>query len=182
MSKTKVALCIGHQEDNQGARGSEGIGEWEYNKILIDSLMSEIDKIDNLEVQVFMRDKTIKGYTRQMRELHSRLDKWGSDISIEFHFNAHSNPKVTGHEVLYCSAGGKEIAELMNSKFNEIGNKNRGLKKVTQEDRGGGFCCLGKSKAIIIEPFFAVEQYKYYHGGSGYPLLKKAILKFLWAI
>ena len=173
----KIAMCIGHQEDNQGAYGSIGIGEWEFNY----DLMLEIGlKIKNPNTKIFMRDKTISGYTNQMVDLHNRIDEWGANISVEMHFNSFSNEDVHGHEVLGCSNHGMIAAEYMNECFDEeLPTSNRGAKKVTMNDNGGGFCCRGESYAIITEPYFGSNQSLFIEGGELRENLIRAYVKFI---
>ena len=173
----KIALVVGHQEDNQGAYGSIGIGEWEFNYDLILDIGL---KVHNPNVRVFMRDKNISGYTNQMVDLHRRIDEWGADISVEMHFNSFSNEDVQGHEVLGCSEGGMAVAEYMNDCFDEeLPTSNRGAKKITMNDNGGGFCCRGESYAIIAEPYFGSSQYKFVETGELRNNLIRAYVKFI---
>jgi len=173
----KIALVIGHQQNNQGAYGSEGIGEWEYNNSLIQDILPSLD-YEN--VLITTRDPNISGYGNQMRDLHKRIDQWGADVSIEFHFNSFSNSSAQGHEVLYCSEGGKKLAKLLNDELDKnLPTSNRGIKRVSGNDRGAGFCCRGRSKALILEPYFAAHQNKFVKGGELYEPLKKAIITFI---
>ena len=151
-SKKKIALVVGHDSKKQGAYGDAGISEYRFNSELIQAIRVQCQ---NLNIKVFYRDENIKGYTNQMIDLHRRLDKWGSDVSIEFHFNASSDMSVNGNEVLYCSDKGKRVASILDECLDSLPNRDRGVKKVTMEDNGGGFCCRGKSVCVISEPFFA---------------------------
>ena len=137
----KIALVIGHDSDNQGAYGNEGVGEFSFMNGLINSMTSMGMLPDNKEIYVLYRNADINGYTTQMKDLHTRIDAIGCEVSIELHFNSFSNENVQGHEVLYCSEAGKTIANIMNNSLDEyLPTSNRGVKKVTMDDRGGGFC------------------------------------------
>lgn len=173
----KIAMCVSHQSDNQGAYGSEGEGEWGFNHTLINNITG---KISNPNVRIFMRDKNISGYTNQMIDLHQKIDAWGADISVEMHFNSFSSDSVQGHEVLGCSDGGMNIAEYMNECFDEeLPTSNRGAKRITSGDNGGGFCCRGVSLAIITEPYFGAHQHKFVDGGELRENLIRAYVKFI---
>jgi len=176
-SSTKVALVIGHDVNSKGAYGNEGMSEFDFN----DKLLNELtDKYPSSNRKLFYRDEDISGYGNQMTDLHQRMDKWGADISIEFHFNATSNQDVHGHEVLYCSEAGKKVAELLNTSYDKyLPTSNRGAKKITMDDNGGGFCCRGKSIAIIAEPFFGAHQDRFIEGGSLRHDLIYATLEFV---
>ena len=115
-----------------------------------------------------------------MEDLHKRIDEWGADISIEFHFNGAGDEKINGHEILYCSNGGKKIANVLDEKFDKyLHNNDRNIKKVTPNVRGGGFVCRGKSVCIIAEPFFSAHQDKYMIGTNGRSKLVTAYTEFL---
>ena len=175
----KIALVIGHDFDRQGAYGDMGQSEFAFN----DELLSEMANDDMFpykhEYGVFYRSADIKGYSRKMKDLHKGLDKWGADISMEFHFNAIGKVSVTGHEVLYCSSKGKKLAQKLDAVFDKnLNNKDRNIKKRKKHERGGGFLCRGKSTCIIIEPFFAAHQHKFISGGDMRGPLKKAFQEF----
>lgn len=172
----KIALVIGHTSSNQGAYGNEGVGEWDFNDRLIQGMTFHNMFPDKHTIYVLYRSADIVGYTNQMRDLHSRIDKLGCEVSIELHFNSFSDSKAQGHEVLYCSDAGKEVAKIMNDSLDEqLPTSNRGIKRVSLDDRGGGFCCRGKSKAIILEPYFGAHQTDFIYGGKHRDALMKAI-------
>lgn len=155
---TKIALVVGHRKDNQGAVGNDGESEWEYNNKLAKKLHKKFPN----NTKIFYRKTGPGGYSEKMKELHKRIDAWGADYSISMHFNAAGNPAVDGHEVLYCSKAGKKVAEILNNNFNKyLDNKDRGIKKCTKSERGGGFLCRGKSVCVLGEPFFAAHKTKY---------------------
>lgn len=180
----RVALVIGHDAIKQGAYGSEGISEWNFNDVLVNGLIFRGLPKKN-KYKRFYRDADIKGYSNQMIDLHRRIDAWGADLSIEFHFNSFSNKNVRGHEVLYCSIGGGIFATKLNMSLDKyLPTSNRGIKQVRMkpypipDDRGAGFCCRGKSKAIIIEPFFGSNQYRFVYNGDLRDDLLNAIREF----
>lgn len=182
-----VAIVIGHTSDAQGAYGNYGQGEWQFN----DELMMEMAQRDMLstdEVTVFVlyHDASIKSYTKRQKAMHKRIDEIGCEVSIELHFNSFHRPEANGNEVLYCSKGGKKVADIFDEEMDILPNRDRGVKKVSlPDDRGAGFCCRGKSKAIILEPFFGANQTDYIYGGKNRMLLMTAIsngLKRLHAI
>ncbi len=158
----KIAIAVGHDIYEQGAYGNAGISEFNFNDEFVYSLVAGDYLPKKHEYAVFYRDESLYGYTDKMIALHEDIDNWGAEVSIELHFNSFSDESVTGHEVLYCSEGGGKIAEKLDAAFDSnIGTSDRGIKKITGSDRGGGFCCRGKSYAIISEPFFGSEQTKF---------------------
>ena len=184
----KIALVVGHTSENPGAYGNSGIGEWQFNDELLHSMYLEGKLPSKHTYYILYRSADTKGYTAQMKKLHKQIDRLGCQLSIEFHFNSFSNPEVNGNEVLYCSEGGKQYAEIMDSCLDLLPNRDRGIKKVElrkyplQDDRGAGFCCRGRSYAIIAEPFFGVQQSKYTRNGVYREFLETAYRKFFMLI
>ncbi len=179
----RIALVVGHAKDKQGAWGSAGYSEYKFwSKFTKDLMeMSEVVEMghdtDN-EIRIFKRPTSKRGYSSRMKLLHANLDDWGADVAISFHFNAAANQRVDGHEVLYCSKGGKRLAKRMNDIFNTyLPNRDRGIKKKRRSDRGGGFLCRGRSTCILVEPYFAAEQI--YFTKQGYDELLSSFLDFL---
>jgi len=159
----KVALVVGHAKDKQGAVGSEGISEYIFWRTFLKEHIEDFPK--NNIYKIFYRPTSKKGYGSRMAALHQKIDAWGADVSVSFHFNASSNPGVNGHEVLYCSESGRTNAKLLNDCFTDyLDNHDRGIKRRTKKERGGGFLCRGKSVCVLAEPFFASHQYKYTTG------------------
>lgn len=174
----KIAIVIGHDADNQGAYGNAGIGEWQFNDELLQSLYRDGKMPDKHEYYFLYRNADIKGYKAQMVDLHNRIDNIGCELSIEFHFNSFHSPEANGNEVLYCSLGGKYYADILDEALDDLPNRDRGVKQVSMYDRGGGFCCLGKSKAIIVEPFFGSHQSFYIRDGAYRVVLEDAYENF----
>lgn len=176
----KIAMVVGHDADEQGAYGNEGVSEFSFNDNLL-SCMSNLGYFpDEHTIYVLYRSADIRGYSNQMRDLHKRIDALGCEVSIEMHFNSFSNEAVRGHEVLYCSEAGKDIAEVFNHALDGyLPTSNRGVKKVGMEDKGGGFCCRGRSKAIILEPYFAAHQSDFIYNGQYRRPLMEAISEAL---
>ena len=176
----RIALVIGHDSEKQGAYGNEGISEWTFNDRLTKSMAVMGMFPDKHEVFVIYRSADIQNYTDKMIDVHKKIDKLECEVSIELHFNSFSDSEVQGHEVLYCSDGGKEIAKIMNDSLDEyLPTSNRGIKRISSSDRGGGFCCRGASYAIILEPFFAAHQTDFIYGGKERMNLMRAISKGL---
>jgi len=174
----KIALIVGHRKNSQGAVGSKGISEYKFNKKLIEEI--QLDLVDDHDIKVFYRRDDLSGYTERMKDLHKRIDAWGAKVSVSFHFNAAGNKSVDGHEVLYCSGSGKKLSKKLNDNFTQyLDNNNRGIKKKTKHDRGGGFLCRGKSVCILSEPFFGSHQHLYAKNGSERANLVSAYVEFL---
>jgi len=173
----KIALCIGHNEEKQGAIGSEGISEWDFNRAFVGELLEEIDNSTH-SFKVFHR-LPFESYTKQMTKLHSELNDWDTELAISFHFNGSIDASVNGHEVLCCSPNGATYANKLNDLFNNyLDNNNRGVKRREIDDRGGQFLCKGHYPCIMAEPFFGKYQYRYVKGGIRREALVQAYIDF----
>lgn len=177
---SKIALVVGHTPSKPGAIGNSKVSEYKFNKELVEEVVASCELSTDNEYKVFYRNPALGFYGLQMEGLHTDIDDWGADISIEFHFNGAGDPEVNGHEVLYCSSKGQAVAEVFDTEFDEqLPNRDRNLKKITSSDRGGGFVCRGNSAAIILEPFFASHQHLYMHDGEERANLVQSIVNSL---
>jgi len=175
MSSKKVALVVGHRKHAQGAWGNAGMSEWVFNSRLARRIKERLDG-SGVETKIFYRDERPGGYGERMKRLHRRIDDWGADYSISLHFNAAGDSRVNGHEVLYCSKAGKRAAKILNDSFSRLlpASRDRGIKKRTRKQRGGGFLCRGRSVCVLAEPFFAAHQDKFVPGIHGWDALVDA--------
>lgn len=177
---TKVAIVVGHRDKARGAWGNAGLSEFGFNSLVAEALEDGFADHDKVEVKVFFRDNLRGGYGEKMKRLHKRIDEWGADYSLSLHFNAAGKEDVTGHEVLYCSKSGKKIAKKLDELFDKyLKNRDRKIKRVAFNQRGGGFLCRGKSVCVLAEPFFAAHQNLYMLGGSGWFALIGAYSAFI---
>jgi len=176
----KIALVIGHRSKSQGAYGNMMISEYLFYKEFMEELIEGGYLTKKNKYQVFERTNKKRGYGERMRDLHTRIDEWGADISVSLHFNASVKPSVTGHEILYCSKAGEKLARKLDSKLDKyLDNRDRNLKKRTRKQRGGGFLCRGKSTCILVEPFFASSQHLYVKNGVKRDDLLSSVADFL---
>jgi len=177
MRKKKVALVVGHRKRKPGAYGNAGLSEFQYNSILVNDIFSSLLGSDDVDVRIFYRDDKPGGYGEKMKRLHKRIDAWGADFSISFHFNACDKTWVNGHEILYCSNAGRRAAKILDKHFDKnLNNRDRNIKRRKKNQRGGGFLCRGRSVCVISEPFFASHQDKFVRGTDGYEVLKKSYI------
>lgn len=177
----KIAFVVGHRSLAKGAYGNSGISEYDFNERLIDELIKRlIGENFAHQYQKFYRANDGSGYKERMVDLHKRIDVWGADVSIAFHFNAVSDELVNGHEILYCSKKGHDLAVQLDELFDAyLDSNDRGVKKRTKKQRGGGFLCRGRSVCILIEPFFASHQSRFICGGDMREPLKYALTDFI---
>lgn len=154
-----VAICVGHSRSGDtGAVSCGGINEWTYNKKVAEYLKSDLQEYG---ISSFVVDKyggTYGSYTSAINWLVKHLKEQKASIAIELHFNASSNPKAEGMEMLYWKTSriGMTLAEYLlrgcQKYFPLI--KNRGTKKRDTGDRGATFLRKTHVPAVIAEPFF----------------------------
>lgn len=179
MSK-RIALCIGHNPVRRGAYGSAGLTEYEYNKGFLYELLPYLPPTH--EYKIFERP-SLGSYTREQNYLHKQIAKWGGcDIAIEFHFNGASNPDINGHEILYLSKAGKELALKLDACYDKYLTNND--RNIIKRDKGNGYGFLrrGNYTSLIVEPFFASHQHRFIEGGDLYHPLIAAYKEFLAAL
>jgi len=171
----KFALVVGHRKKSQGAVGSDNLSEYKYYKnIFIPDVMNML----KVESKMFTRGDYGTSYTDRIRKLHKKIDDWGADYAISFHFDASSNPKAQGHTVLYDSASNKSKATaLVFDSFLDkyMHNRDRGL---LDRHRGNGsaFLRYGNSTNVLLELYFASHQHLYAKGTKGYDNAIKAVV------
>lgn len=91
--KRKLAVCVGHTKNDQGATSFKGVSEYIWNG-QVAKFMEELAKaLPDFEVKVFWRDGG--GVAAAARAAKA----WGADSWIELHFNAASG-KAEGCECL----------------------------------------------------------------------------------
>lgn len=181
-----IALIIGHRKSSQGAHGNAGLSEFKYWQDMLQKVTVQANAIHGARVKLYTRQDK-RGYTKNMIELHKRLDADDTNIAIECHFNGSSNKKVRGHEVFYYSKKGKRMAIMFNDRLSEYYNfttekemPNRGAKRLSHKGQSGfQFVSRGKSVCILIEPFFSSHQYRFIKGTDGYDAITSAIFDFI---
>jgi len=180
----KVAFVKGHSSVKKGAWGNMGISEFDFYSKFIPQLIKRLktEAIAGHKYQEFERG-LVGGYGEKMRELHKRIDAWGADISIAFHFNGAGDERINGHEILYCSNAGHNLAVGLDELFDAyLDNNDRNIKKIKKSDRGGGFVCRGKSVCILIEPFFGAHQNRFVECGDMREGLLQSLVDFISGI
>lgn len=156
-NKKLVAVCVGHSRaGDKGAVNVDNVTEWSFNQPLAKRVCELIKDAGYDAVVVSLYNGS--GYTAAMTWLANHLQEIGANVAVELHFNCSDEPKANGYEFLhwYCSHNGLRLAdELAHSFAKSFPNqKNRGLKSINSEDRGGLFLRKTMCPAVICEPFF----------------------------
>ena len=173
----KYALVVGHDSKRKGSYGNEGVSEFNF----WDNFVNAITIPDGDECYVLYRPADIDSYTQQMAHVHQQMKDIGVEFGVELHFNGYSDPRVNGNEVLYNGANVKSIAlaKLLDSCFDELPNRDRGIKVLTKGDNGFGFVAGSYIPCIISEPFFGSHQSNFIYGGKDREALLNAFNTFL---
>jgi len=156
MTKKLVAICVGHSRSgDRGAVNVEGVTEWAFNQPLAKRVCELIEAAGHSTVLVDHYNGA--SYGTAMNWLARHLQELKVDAAIELHFNS-AGPYANGYEFLhwFSSPKGLKLAdELLRSHSKTFPNqKNRGLKQINAEDRGGVFLRKTHCPAVICEPFF----------------------------
>lgn len=152
----KLGLVVGHTAQAPGAvRKDTGEAEFFWNKDLAERAKKYAHRHSFVVVKIFYRPEGL-GYKRGLQAAYGEADAWNATLTNELHFNSHHNPNATGTEVLSSgSALSLKFADAMQEEMiNALGLKDRGVKVVTRNGRGGYNLVCGKAPAILIEPFF----------------------------
>lgn len=147
----KLAIIVGHNKDAQGAaRVTDGVTEYVWN-----SALAELIEDQGNDVKVFFRTKG-GGYSAEIDRVYAEVDAWGATASVELHFNAAGDDRVAGCETLSSgSSGSTALCEALQSRMVAVmGERNRGIKVVSKDERGGRSLWAGKAPAALIEPYF----------------------------
>lgn len=147
----KVALIVGHSVNDGGAYNENcGINEYRYNDIIVKQLAQGISKdYPEIEPIIIYRDSYSK--------LPSKVNETFTDIAVEFHLNAAENKSAHGCEMLYWnnSTKGHELASMFQVNVtNRLKLKDRGVKPLKDNSRGGYLLKSTAMPTIIVEPFF----------------------------
>jgi N-acetylmuramoyl-L-alanine amidase len=154
MKLYKIAIVVGHSQTLPGARGVAPLNEYEYAyNVGLASLMKHQALSQGCESKVFFRDNV------GLRECYNKVNAYAPHVAIELHFNA-ANQKARGTETLYGDKhpSSKKLAgfvqDAMVKVFSRTGKDNRGVKDLTDKDRGYINVNIAKCPSCLIEPFF----------------------------
>lgn len=148
----KLAIVVGHNSKAQGAaRVIDGVTEYSWNSALAALIEAQGD-----DVKVFYRSPNERYYSAEIDRVYAEVDQWGATASVELHFNAAGDDRVAGCETLSSGSSGSMAlcAALQAHMVDVMGERDRGVKVVSKEDRGGRSLWAGKAPAALIEPYF----------------------------
>jgi N-acetylmuramoyl-L-alanine amidase len=157
MNKKLVAICVGHSRaGDKGAVNVDNVTEWSFNQPLAKRVCELIKDAGHDAVVVSLYNGL--GYGTAMNWLAKHLQEIKADVAVELHFNCSDDSKANGYEFLhwFTSHKGLKLADELTQSFAKAfpNQKNRGLKQINAQDRGGLFLSKTHCPAVICEPFF----------------------------
>jgi N-acetylmuramoyl-L-alanine amidase len=157
----KIALIVGHTEAQPGAKAGPPLDKHEYPfwcEVAVD--MWRIARETGLDCRIFKRDGL--GVSGVAREVNAWANSESNTVSMELHFNAAMDIRARGVETLYVKD--KMWAELVQReqvysmteivRDNPVKPRDRGLKLLSEEDRGFSNLKDIAVPACLVEPFF----------------------------
>jgi N-acetylmuramoyl-L-alanine amidase len=169
--KPRVCVVVGHEAKAPGAESVSGASEYEYNSLLAGKIMVRLTRNGIVDPIRVTRDNV--GYNR----LPDAIDQYNPVCAVELHFNA-SDGHGQGTEVLHWhhSILGKVLAGILQGKIVEaLETKDRGLRPVTMDDRGGYLLGHTRCVCVIVEPFFGDNHGDFNRGATRIDALADAI-------
>lgn len=152
----KVAIVVGHNARQPGAKADPPIGEYEFpfNHKVADRMI-EMAAASSLELKKFERRYT-GSFSREITQAYGQVGDWGATVSVELHFNSADDPTATGTETL---SSGSQMSRLLasamqGSMVETLGLRDRGLKFPGRGERGWQNLNAAAPPAILVEPFF----------------------------
>ncbi len=153
----KLAIVVGHNARAQGAvRRDTGETEFSWNSRLAEMIEKIARKeFPQIRVQTFFREY-MNSYSRELKDVYGRSDRWGADASCELHFNSHNTTSATGTETLTSgsSMSRRYAVAIQAAMLTALGLRDRGKKTVSRQGRGGMSLHVGRAPAVLVEPFF----------------------------
>lgn len=150
----RAAIVIGHNTRDGGAvRVIDGVQEYTWNK----DLANRIYDCDPQVFEIFHRRPDLP-YPAEIREVYSRVNAWGCDLTIELHFNAFDKPSASYTSTLSSGTAGslKAAHAVQSAMVGVLGLHDSGVKIRNNQTRGRGYLSLVSARApsILIEPYF----------------------------
>lgn len=147
----KLGIVVGHTPDSPGAINNDlGINEYVLNQELAIQVKEECNRRGLDSIVIYRKN----GYGK----LPDDINRTGVDYCISIHHNGALDTDINGTETLVytkCSQASMKLAYAVNREmvlFQQY--RNRGIKKVDEEDGGGHVLESTSMPCILIEPYF----------------------------
>lgn len=144
-----IALVIGHNARAPGAiRVTDRVAEYPWNTRLAAAIVAHDPDLYRIVRRTAGPNEIARAY--------AEVDRLGVAASVELHFNSAANPAATGTETLTSgTAGSMRLATTMQHHMvRALGLRDRGLKAIGRNGRGGASLWTGRPPAVLIEPYF----------------------------
>ncbi|SEB69951.1 N-acetylmuramoyl-L-alanine amidase [Rhodobacter sp. 24-YEA-8] len=146
---SKIALVIGHNVRSQGAvRVTDKRTGYDING----DLAVAIRDLDPARYVIVRRTAG----TGEIGRAYAEVDRLGILVSVALHFNRTKAVSATGTETL--TSGTTNSARLARGvqagMVRALGLRDRGVKVIARNGRGGASLWTGKPPAFFIEPYF----------------------------
>lgn len=145
--KVLVAISVGHHEKDQGAENkSFQLTEYKYNLEVADLIVKNLSK----------DFETVLIFNKELSQLPKAINETNADLCVSLHCNAF-NRIASGTETLYyhSSTKGKRLASLVQERvLDALELRDRGIKPLENNDRGGYLLRKTTMPCIITEPAF----------------------------
>lgn len=157
-----VVLEVGHRLCDKGAKNSkfDHLNEYDINYKIAKRISAALLK--QQQANLIILDGSISGKVKKINELDYKklLDKDSPTIiQVSLHFNAYKGytSNSSGCETLISDkkTSSSRLADLLLREFDKIGNTNRGIKLLSEGDRGYEILTHTKTDyAVLCEPLF----------------------------
>jgi N-acetylmuramoyl-L-alanine amidase len=155
--KKRFALIPGHTRSLYGTETYKGEHEFDWNNDVINMIVKELSS-DKIHI-VYRNDLK---YGPAMVDLAKQCKDLNIDVAIEFHLNAAGIPSARGCEMLVSERKNnlikaRQIITAFSSQFKIKLRHDKGIKKLKDDERGGGFVREMEKigvDAYLPEPFF----------------------------
>lgn len=144
----RVAIIVGHKYTSQGAVNlTTGISEFVFNDGVARSL---VDRLSTTSID------PVLVYRRTYKTLPSDVNQIRADFALSLHLNAYDGT-ANGTEILYHHKSEKSeaLAKVVQMHLlRSLSRRDRGIRAVTTEDRGGSLLRYTDCPVVIAEPCF----------------------------
>lgn len=147
----RVALCVGHSLESQGARNFYGVSEYEFNHSVVTQVVRRLCGVKGIVARMFTRDPSFAAEV-------AVVNAWAPDLVLDVHFNSlgsKTEPNPPRSEILYCDNRGKYYAEAIETVWAQDGRRvDARLQTKTWDGKDLYLFNAAKAPALILEPFF----------------------------
>ena len=156
MGAWDAVIIPGHRASSQGAVSGDGTQEWGWACDVGARVVEALNRQD-YHATLLLRADTKTGY----RTLPEAVNLLAPRLALSIHFNSHSTPAAHGTETLCAqgSAGGASLAVLVQSSMVQtLGLRDRGIKQIKRDGRGGHLLWATSMPCVLVEPGFGSNE------------------------